>query len=790
VLSQRLSKKELAPVPLRILFRILSFIALSLVSLVGLAVFDANCNSSKLLKNLLERALSRSHFHVTIEKVEPRYLARQLSVTNVEAFWQGRPIAKLKTAECAFSFRKVANVNVSIKADELVSCEFPLRLDAFEAKASFNPVTGYKDVLMSSANGVLAHAKFEGPSIFVSIEPLFSPNLIRSKCTAKLELNSQGKIKRICSSGALDELYLKLNNKHLSQISLSSITWNCNVDSGILSSIEKQDLEFKANFHKSGKYCFRLSGKLNAGDAVVLLDTASGDHQAFKLKAESSFLKGSGPIQGGLCSIVNHLTELGFLQSALIKDAKKDICDWNASFNFADGKFNIIISSDFDHCKLILGTKVMPVYATSARALLSNSNYQVSLDSIIDGGLFVKAEIEGDGSSTHLFQGSVRATKELSFPEPTLFLQPSVCRFAGSIEKKERLCFHLASDLSDFSFLFDKYGFIKTAGQPGELKLSGVFYGSACSVQGTFISGANSAISGSCFTDGNITQMDLDNVIYAKSHYSLKAESDQEHLKTEIAGSALDLSNANLSAWVVPKYHTKSKEIIAAFDNLYMKNDKAVSNIAMYSYYNGKHYTGCLFQGSLGSTGFINVTLDGSDSVNLSEGWVCRANNLGYVMQALGLYKGVKNGALDLVFDIDRINVTQASPAPLIHGNIRLQRFRVEKIPFFLWATCPSAIARLFVESKYSHFDSAYASFSIFGKELAIERGNVKSFSSDIVLYRSKISPNGILLRGGVAPSWYGLGNLVRWTPIVGDMLELIQLPGVWIPFVWKKEFN
>lgn len=776
--------------PLRILFRLLSVVALSLGSLVGIAAFDLTCNSSKLLKSLLEKALSSSNLRVSIEAVEPNYFARQITISNLKAYRQGRSVASLKSAECFFSFKTLEKVEVNIKASELLSCEFPLHLDAFNAKASFSLFTKCKDALAYSSDGrLLAQVSFEGSTISACIEPALSPNIIRSQCNVDLRLSPQGEIMELTSSGDLDELNIHLNDKHLSQIALSSVTWNCKVDSRILNAVEKQELEFKANFHKAGKYCFRVSGKLSAGDATILLNSASGDHQAFHLKAESNVLKGSGPVQGGLCSMIKSFKELGFLQNTSVVNAKKDTCNWDASFNLLDRKFNALVSSSFESCKFILGSNAISMSDSHARLMLTNSNYHLSLDSIIDSSLRINTEVEGNGTS-HFFKGSVKAEKELYFPEATLIVKPAICTFTGSAEKKDKLCFHVASNVSEVSFLFDKYGFVQDAGNSAELKLSGVFYGPVGAVQGTFIAEGKSAVSGTYFTDGNVTQIDLDNVVYAKSNYKLKAESAQEHLKTEIVGTALDLSSANLSAWVVPKYRTKPKEIVAAFDNLYMKDDKAVSNVAMYSTYNGKHYTGCLFQGGLGPTGFINVTLDGSDSDNVSEGWVCRANDLGYVMQALGLYRGVKSGLLDLAFDIDRIRVTQEDPAPLVHGNIRLHKFRVERIPFLLWATCPSALARLFAESKYSNFESAYANFCILGKELSIERGNVKSFSSDIVLYKSKISPNGVLLRGGVAPSWYGLGNLVRWTPIVGDMLELIQLPGVWIPFVWKKEFN
>lgn len=785
--------------------KLLGFAGVIFLLAAALIAFDYSYNSSRFLRGAVARAISRGKLQAAIGQA--RYQDGKLKVADIEVFWQGKAFARFEEVDCSLSFAKLwqlGKILVDLKADRMILPKFGTsKVGEFNLKSSLGPLTGRKEAMLYRSEIAVARLISKGSSISLTLEPSFHPRILQSRCKVSVALGATGNIKRLTSRGDLSNLDLKLNEVaellgfsiYKSDAKFSSIAWDCNwaMTRGFFNSVAKQDLHLKASIAKDHSNYLGVTCQLNCGEASLSFNPASGKEQVFRLKVGKKGLAGSGSLQGGVCGTIACLAGL-FPDSmkVLLKHAQKDVCNWEGWINLSNGEFNLEVDSKLGACQLFLAKqgRLVPLRSVSGKLALSKGKYQFALDTLFEDDVQVKATCMGTHNASHAFEGTVRLGKALSFPALPLALQPAVCPFSGTIAKGSngRVSFRITSNLSGASFAFGKHGLMKSAGSRAELNLSGAVCMPCMGVHGTFIEDGKSAISGSYFTDGITSQLDLDNVIYAKSHYALNAELTQGHLKSKISGVALDLSEAELSLWVIPKYRNKAKEIVVELENLYMKDGKAVRNVSMYSTYNGKHYTGCIFQGSLDSNGFINVTLDGSDSVNRSEGWVCRSNDLGYVLKALGGYKGIERGSLDLTFDIDRIGVTPENPAPLLHGDIRINKFRVEKIPFFLWATCPSALAQLFVERKYSHFDSAAATFCIAGKELVIERGNVKSFSSDIVLYRSKISPSDIVIKGGVAPSWYGVGNLVRWTPVVGNVLERIRMPGVWIPFVWKKK--
>lgn len=787
----------------KLLLSLLGLFGLGLGLILALFTFDLHYNSSSLAKYVIERAIGTSGLRVRIGKFAPQYLKGRLYFDELELNWKTTRLGRIRGVDCNFSLAKLwrfGNVMIDAKADSLFFENFgTCKLDPYIVKGRIGLLTGIKDIAFYCSDSKIASFWAFGRTINFNASPALAPSILRSDCIIQAKFSRIGKISSLVSSGSLSELTVKSLRSILpfgwlssiaSDAEISRFDWNCDWHSkGIFLQTPPKGLEFKLVLKRPSNE-LRLAGFANETNVKIALDSGQGASQVLNFTFQNRGIKGFGPISSSSSSVIHSLTSfLPGVSQAISKFTLVDGGEWRLIASMCRKEIELKARLFFKQLKLNALDYVLP--SASVDLCFANSKYTLLLNSSLEQEIGLNAEFGGSIGGEHVVEGEICVFKETHFPSMHLRVKPGVCQIQGRIEKRGdgRSAFVLNTNLAELGFAFEQYGLVKPVKKAANLKLTGVSKEGCNAMQITFMSDGGVGLSGEAVVTEGRKYIKFHNLVYGRSDFSIESSSYLGGSKVFITGNALDLAEASMSEWISPRYHKACKETYLSVGSLHMKGNKGVRNVEMYSIFNGVNYTGCTFQGSLGSDGFINVTLNGVDEDNASEGWVCRSNDLGEVLKALGIYEGITRGALDLSFDVDRIGVSAQNPRPLLHGDIKVSKFRVEKLPFFFWAASPEVLIKTFAERKDSLFSSAYARFRIQGREIFIERAGAKSFSSDILLYKSKISSSGVVLRGGIAPSWYGLGNLVRVTPIVGDVLQIMRMPGVWIPFIWKKKF-
>ncbi|QEK39461.1 hypothetical protein [Candidatus Sneabacter namystus] len=391
-----------------------------------------------------------------------------------------------------------------------------------------------------------------------------------------------------------------------------------------------------------------------------------------------------------------------------------------------------------------------------------------------------------DNSHTH--DGNIVLSKMVKIGD--FVIHPGECDVSTKVSTKanKESAFSVKVNMNNIALDVHQFGLHIMKDQRVSANFDGLYFSQLCHLD-ILCNGDNGLL-----IEGNYTYLNgksdliLSKVRYSNSDYSCRIISGKDYVETKISGDALDLSQSDLKVWISPTYTTYRKELDICLDQIFMKGDRTLQQVQLNSVYESGMYSKGEFDCRL-IDNFVHVILRDADIHDKTEVWRFQSDNSGDVMKALGIYDDVDKGVLYIDYLVDRSTVTAKTPFPIINGDLFVFDFRAYKLPFFLKMTCASNVLRPFVKRSYNVFNFLKSDFSISSDGIYISKLDAKGFISHWKLYNCTITDKSARGQILVAPSWYGVGNVIRSVPVIGKVIDYVGLPGVWIPYSLKLDY-
>lgn len=768
---------------------------------------DAWHNSGGLIKNLAETALSRKGVIVSIDRIIPSYLQGRFTIKGLSVNFQDSAFLKIGEANCLVSLSKgFFGLDFDIDAMDMYAelLENSIYYQKVHSFCSFDMIRRKLHISLSEEQSKkLADFKIEPTNFFAFID--IKQENICIKGTLKSIFDKNENFYRIYSQGNADVLNLsvakccKLLNLPLDPEGvLSFCEWEFNyIDTGKKDFCNLRDLKLRTALLglKSGKnsgLARKILTSLNLDQEKIVgtfcfegsrekiheicLDRKNGQIQGSGLlhQSISPFLEGCLPFIINLENLITNVTLGGPLKWHFFADLNTKDFAWTVNTQLSKARLKIKKCEEF-------------IQNANVAIAMQKSKLDLKISGIAQnfGARFECSSLIQDEG---VCEAKINFVMLRSFKIGDFAIE-SGCGVINLNVNKCNDCIGMMNarcDLTNLAFCYEKMSLAKKIGDKALLDLNGKISEDKGNIIFSLIGNDNLGVDGSCEFDEDNILLNLSNICYGLSSYSAHTKITAKHVSTLIKGEILDLRNANLLEWLKPEFYKKSLELNLSLDFIFMRNEKTLNQVRMHSFYNGKHYTRALFKGSIGGDTFVNLMLQSSDAKNAQEEWVFTTNNAGSVVSALGIYDGMNFGTLKIDFITDRSEISQNNVHSFTSGKLTLTKFNLKDSPHPLVALlCPSNLVRPFVDKYYTVFDSLTARFYIDKGLINIEKAYAKSISHDCFIRDSQIAPDGssMKLRGEIAPSWYGIGNIVRSIPILGGVVDRIRFPGLWLPY-------
>ncbi len=777
---------------------------------------DLQYNDSNLLKNTTEYCLASKDFGVSIERIVPDYLSGRFILKGVKISFCEKEIALIDQAVCNISLGKnflafdvllePFNISSNIISD--------IEITNMRALCALDFRKGTKCIfLREEDNREIGKILIQPSQIEVTLEKSFAQAGARGVGALELLLDRTKGSYRVVSDGNLYDLNISsikvLEAFNLScpiNAELASLAWHVDY----LSDREEKDifsqfrvLQLDAQLHNcDGKNNFPPIKQMMASFSLLnnkLIGSFSaeelgkGKNHEICLEYKEGILAGTGilnasaaPWVRGAVDYFLHL-ERGFNNVVLHNKIQ-----WKYLLNCATGNFSCDISTHINKAKISVRHQDLLFSDIDLRAILDQDNLQVKAL-----GTLQNIDTKIDYQGTFARDGSHKAEVQLELIKAVNFakfqFQPGNLSVKFYSDKQQGFGhkFWADCDLTNLAVSCAKIAFSKEVGKHALLKLNGIISECKSYFNINLVGDGDLGVNGFCSLDESRALITLEDVCYFGNSYSLKSNISLHNTITEINGETLDLSSAKLLEWSKPLFANKKSQLSLRLNALHMRNGKTLTNVVFNSNYDGASYTHAMLHGYLDDNCFVNLTLRSLRASSLEEQWTFASNNAGAVVCALGLYDGMDLGSLKINLTIDREAMDVSNVYPFVSGDITIGKFYLRNsISNFISAFCPFIVLKPFME-KNMPFTSLVASFYLDQGLLNIEKAFVKHFSHDFSIRNVQIAADlsSIKLAGEVAPSWYGLGNIVRSIPLVGALVDRIRLPGFWLPYRANVEF-
>jgi hypothetical protein len=778
---------------------------LSVLGVVGLSIWmDASYNSANLLRRATEHCLSSNNISVRIDSITPNYLDRSFILKGLEIDIKTSSVFKIDQAVCSISLHTIPLFTLTASVD-FSNVHSPLIPNLYFAKVKAlcslellkrKHFASFLDHQNNEIGKVLVHpGKIEvelnqnDPSEPIQVSGTLS--FIQQKDSYHIQ--SCGNIDGM--NVAMSEIGKVLNFIPKIKCDISACSWEIDyVNKGKEEISNFQNLKLNAKLLN----CFGSKNLVPIKQIMASVDLqdnkfvcvasseefGKGKNHVINLEYKNGEIFGSGLLDSSFAFLLKRLlcTEEGLFNFVFEKKLR-----WSYLQNIQNAEFVFDIEGEFSKAEMFILGRHTVVSDIVARASFESDLWKIGAKGVLPN-LDAKIGYNGtfDKQGAHKAELNLHLSKTIQ--TSTFRIEPGFAHLKCEITKDENYGYKFWGDcdLTKLGLCYEKMAFTKGVDQNLILKINGVAFGGSAFFNFNVEGADDLAIDGYCRVNGSRTFLDFQNVCYNRNSYGLKIDISPKGIKAHIKGEVLDLLEASLLDWVKPVFQNTESQLIVEVDFMHMKNGKTVSNVNLESFYNGAYYTNSMFQGYLDSGAFVNVMLKSFDEQSIEEKWAFCSDNTGEVLSALGLYDGMDFGVLKIDFTTNRSEVSKDNVYPFISGEVKIGKFQLKESPHpILTLLCPSILLRPFSKTKYFVFDSLVSNFYVDKGTLNIEKALAQSFSHAVSVRNVQISSDGapITISGEIAPSWYGVGTIVRSIPILGQMVNRMKLPGFWLPY-------
>ncbi len=519
------------------------------------------------------------------------------------------------------------------------------------------------------------------------------------------------------------------------------------------------------------------SGKILLSDSKVTLDWGGGKDLDLIVKAKGK----GGAVELTSFIPLSHLEALKEHDIDLTALKGQSFVDVDIVIPLAPGTKNIYnINVDITGAKLGIFGNAVALDDGKLKGNFNGDSVTIDGDSKINGfnsKLFYQMNLSEEKKKAfdHSLQVKLNFAPSKAIKQGAFVVDSGKANIDISyVLKNDDATFAINSDLRNVGFTVAKMGLYKPKGRAAILKVEGdEGSGPMPSKLNISLIGADGLkIIGEYTNNKTDDFLSFSEIKYTNTDMKADVLIGDHSLKLNVVGRSLDLSRADIFRYLDKESDAKDTELLIKLDSVKMKNEVEVSDVILRIRCDKvKCYDGFL-ESRIGTK---PLKMEMASKEN-SEQWRISTENAGAFFNALGIYQKMQAGSLVLTVNTSRQEVKAGEQISIIDGDFAINKFVIVDTPFVTKMLSFSSIQGLLDSIKTKKHVSFTVMNGGFGYKndilrIADAKGEGVFFDFTMKGYVDT-SHREFGLKGRVIPSLYGLNNLVRKLPVVGNLLQ------------------
>ncbi|AAY62097.1 hypothetical protein RFEPED_1132 [Rickettsia felis str. Pedreira] len=285
----------------------------------------------------------------------------------------------------------------------------------------------------------------------------------------------------------------------------------------------------------------------------------------------------------------------------------------------------------------------------------------------------------------------------------------------------------------------------------------------------------NLKINGNALIKKNIYNINLASVKHNHTDLKGKIIIDNHNLNTELYGSGLDLSNANMMQFLEKEGDsTRNINLKTNISKIFLKNNIILGNLDLAIKCDKVR---CF-------SGFLNANID-NKKVKMSltakdtfEQWLIESDNAGALLKGLGMYTTMQNGQININLNTRRYEVKKGEIVPILDGKFSIKHFTVVDTPFLTrlvsFVSLPGFLSSI-TNNKNILFEDMTGKFNYRGNIITIFDTEAHGPFFDFTMKGNIDTKQQLItVKGNVIPSFFLISTIVTKIPVVGKIFSKV----------------
>ncbi|AGJ02967.1 transporter AmpG 3 [Rickettsia prowazekii str. Breinl] len=333
------------------------------------------------------------------------------------------------------------------------------------------------------------------------------------------------------------------------------------------------------------------------------------------------------------------------------------------------------------------------------------------------------------------------------------------------------------SNLDNLEFYIDKVSIHKKLYKRANLYLYTKLNDTDRNIEFNLSGHDNLKIHGNVLIKENIYNINLASVKHNYTDLKGKIIIDNHNLNTELYGSGLDLSNANMMQFLEKEGDsTHNINLKTNISKIILKNNIILTNLDLVIKCDKVR---CFY-------GFLNANIE-NKKVKMSltakdtfEQWLIESDNAGALLNGLGMYTTMQNGQIHIKLNTKRYEVKKGEIVPILDGKFSIKHFKVVDTPFLTrlvsFVSLPGFLSSI-TNNKNILFDDMTGKFNYRGNIITIFDTEAHGPFFDFTMKGNiDTKQQFITVTGNVIPSFFLISTIVTKIPVVGKIFSKVAL--------------
>lgn len=295
----------------------------------------------------------------------------------------------------------------------------------------------------------------------------------------------------------------------------------------------------------------------------------------------------------------------------------------------------------------------------------------------------------------------------------------------------------------------------------------------------------NLKINGNALIKKNIYNINLASITHNRTDLKGKIIIDNHNLNTELYGSGLDLSNANMMQFLEKEGDsTRNINLKTNISKILLKNNITLDNLNLAIKCDKVR---CF-------SGFLNADI-GNKKIKMSltaketfEQWLIESDNAGALLKGLGMYTTMQNGQITINLNTKRYEVKKGEIVPILDGKFSIKHFTVVDTPFLTrivsFVSLPGFLSSI-TNNKNILFEDMTGKFNYKGNIITIFDTEAHGPFFDFTMKGNIDTKQQLItVKGNVIPSFFLISTIVTKIPVVGKIFSKVA------PYTLKMKYK